>query len=52
VLYDVDIVFRNYAKARGVTLWRTESLNASPLLIEGLAALVEEALRARAPASS
>ncbi len=52
VLYDVDVAFRNYANARGVTLWRTESLNESPLLIEGLAALVQEALRARAPASS
>ncbi len=52
VLYDVDVVFRNYANAKGMTLWRTESLNASPLLIEALAALVQEALRARAPASS
>ncbi len=52
VLYDVDVVFRDYARAKGMTLWRTESLNDSPLLIEGLAALVQEALRAHAPASS
>lgn len=52
VLYDVDVVFRNYAQARGVTLWRTESLNDSPRLIEALAALVLEAVRAHAPASS
>ncbi len=52
VLYDVDVAFRSYAQTKGVTLWRTESLNDSPLLIEGLATLVQEALRARAPASS
>ncbi len=52
VLYDVDVVFRNYAQARGVTLWRTESLNDSPRLIEALAVLVLEAVRAHAPASS
>ena len=52
VLYDVDIVFRDYALAKGLTLWRTESLNDSPLLIEGLAAVALEAIRARALASS
>jgi len=52
VLYDVDIVFRDYAAAKGITLWRTESLNDSPLLIEALAALVREAIRARAAAAS
>ena len=52
VLYDVDVAFRDYAQARGITLWRTESLNDSPLLIEALAALVLEAIRARAAAAS
>ncbi len=46
ILYDVDIVFRDYAREKGMTLERTESLNDSPLLIEALAALVEEHLRA------
>lgn len=40
VLYDVDIAFRDYARARGLTLWRTESLNESPLLTEALASIV------------
>lgn len=52
VLYDVDVAFRDYARARGITLWRTESLNDSPLFIEALAALVLEAIRARAAAAS
>ncbi|MGH9812710.1 MAG: ferrochelatase, partial [Candidatus Acidiferrales bacterium] len=34
VLYDVDVAFRDYAQAKGITLWRTESLNDSPSLIE------------------
>ncbi len=37
VLYDVDIAFREYARARGIDLRRTESLNDSPLLIDALA---------------
>lgn len=52
VLYDVDVAFRDYARAKGITLWRTESLNDSPLLIQALAALVLEAIRARAAAAS
>ena len=52
VLYDVDVAFRHYARAKGVTLWRTESLNDSPWLIQALASLVREAIRAHAPASS
>lgn len=45
VLYDVDILFRGYARARGLTLWRTESLNDSPLLIEALASIVLDRIR-------
>ncbi|HXE74198.1 MAG TPA: ferrochelatase [Candidatus Xenobia bacterium] len=52
ILYDVDIVFRQYAQGKRIALWRTESLNDSPLLIEALAALVWDALRAHAPATS
>lgn len=40
ILYDIDVAFRDYAAARGVRIWRSESLNESPLLIEALAALV------------
>jgi ferrochelatase len=40
ILYDIDIMFREYAKARGVTLLRTESLNDSPLFIRALASIV------------
>lgn len=40
VLYDIDVGFRKYAEAAGVTISRTESLNDSPLFIEALATLV------------
>jgi protoporphyrin/coproporphyrin ferrochelatase len=40
ILYDIDIVFRDYAQRRGVTLFRPESLNDSPLFIDALADLV------------
>ncbi|MEE8267609.1 MAG: ferrochelatase [Gemmatimonadales bacterium] len=43
VLYDVDIEYQQLAAASGIQLERTASLNASPLLIKALAALVEEA---------
>ncbi len=42
ILYDIDVVFREYGKARGVTVRRTESLNDSSLFIEALAAVVME----------
>lgn len=40
ILYDIDIEFKNYAKARKLDLYRTESLNLSPTFIEALAAVV------------
>ena len=40
VLYDIDRAFAEHAKARGVTLTRTESLNVTPKLIAALASLV------------
>ncbi len=47
VLYDIDVGFSEYAAGRGIKLWRTESLNDSPLFIEALASLVWEAQRGR-----
>jgi ferrochelatase len=44
ILYDVDILFRNYAAQRGITIRRPESLNDSPLFIEALADLAKERL--------
>lgn len=40
ILYDIDIGFRKYGEAAGVTISRPESLNDSPLFIEALANLV------------
>lgn len=45
VLYDIDIEYRQLAAASGIQLERTASLNASPLLVKALAALVKEAAR-------
>ncbi len=42
ILYDIDVVFREYGKARGMTVHRSESLNDSPLFIEALAAIAGE----------
>lgn len=43
ILYDLDVQARQHATAAGLDLRRTESLNASPLLIQALAAAVHEA---------
>jgi protoporphyrin/coproporphyrin ferrochelatase len=40
VLYDIDIAFKKFAEENGIKLWRTKSLNDSPLFIEALAGLV------------
>ena len=37
VLYDIDIGFQQFARERGLRLWRAESLNESPMLIAALA---------------
>ncbi len=47
VLYDIDIVFKEYGASQGVTVHRTESLNDSPLFIKALGTLVRSRLRAR-----
>jgi ferrochelatase len=40
ILYDIDVLFRDYGKARGVAVRRSESLNASPKFVAALASLV------------
>ena len=47
ILYDVDIALRQYGQAQGVTVWRSESLNDSPLFIKALVGLAS----ARMPAA-
>ncbi len=47
ILYDIDIAFQSLAKKIGLNLWRPESLNASPLLIEALADLAAPYLSGR-----
>lgn len=39
ILYDIDIVFKQVADEIGMKLWRTESLNDSPLLTQALAGI-------------
>jgi protoporphyrin/coproporphyrin ferrochelatase len=40
ILHDIDIVFRDYGRKRGVEVTRSESLNDSPAFIEALASIV------------
>ena len=44
ILYDIDIEFTKYAQSKNLTLFRTESLNQSPLFIEALASVIWEHL--------
>jgi ferrochelatase len=44
ILYDVDILFRDYAARLGITLERPESLNASPALAMALAQIARQGL--------
>ena len=52
VLYDIDVGFRQFARERGMRLWRTESLNDSPTLIAALADLARARLARFGKASS
>jgi ferrochelatase len=53
VLYDIDIAFKKFAQEHGVELFRTESLNDSPLFMRALAELVRSRLTAgEAPAAT
>jgi len=40
ILYDIDIAFRRTASELGLKLWRAESLNDSPVLVEALVDVV------------
>ena len=40
ILYDIDMLFHDYGKARGVRVRRSESLNDSPEFVAALASLV------------
>jgi ferrochelatase len=40
ILYDIDIAFRKTATEMGLKLWRAESLNDSPILVEALEQVV------------
>jgi ferrochelatase len=44
ILFDVDILFRNYAVKLGIRLERPESLNASPTLAKAIASLARQGL--------
>lgn len=44
ILYDIDILFRQFAANLGIELLRPESLNDSPLLTEALADLARQAI--------
>src|SRR5271163_3676808 len=45
ILYDIDIAFREAASELGLKLWRAESLNDSPSLVEALAEVVTGAYK-------
>jgi ferrochelatase len=42
ILYDIDILYRDYAAGKGIELHRTASLNDSPEFVDLLATLVNE----------
>lgn len=48
ILFDVDILFRNFAAEHGMTLYRAESLNDSPAFVHAVAELAQWRLRAAA----
>jgi len=48
ILFDIDILFQQYAGERGMKLYRAESLNDSPLFIRAVADLVQARLNAAA----
>ena len=46
ILYDIDVIFKQFAEREGMRLWRAESLNDSPLLISALAEIAVSRLPA------
>ncbi len=49
ILFDVDILFRDFARERGMKLYRAESLNDSPLFIHAVADLARARLSTFTP---
>lgn len=52
VLYDIDIMFREFAAKQGMRLWRTESLNDSPTFVSTLADIVRSRMQEEPKAES
>jgi ferrochelatase len=48
VLYDIDIGFKEFCEERGMGIWRAESLNESPLLLNAIADIARMRLAAAA----
>ncbi len=48
ILYDIDIVFREYGQKRGISVVRSESLNDNPLFIRSLASVVSSRIETAA----
>jgi ferrochelatase len=46
ILYDIDVVFKEFAEDQGMRLWRAESLNDSPLLTAALAEIAQSRMTA------
>ena len=49
ILYDIEVGAREQAEEHGIIFHRTQSLNSTPLFIEALASVVEDALTRAAP---
>lgn len=49
ILFDVDILFRQFAEAWGMKLYRAESLNDSPLFVKAVAGLARSRLGLLSP---
>jgi ferrochelatase len=47
ILYDIDIAFKETARGLGLQLWRAESLNDSPVLVQALASIASGTYRAQ-----
>jgi ferrochelatase len=52
ILFDIDILFREFAGARGMKLYRAESLNDSPLFVSAVSDLARTRLAAVSPVTS
>jgi ferrochelatase len=44
ILYDIDVVFKQFAQEQAMQLWRAESLNESQLLTAALADVAKSRL--------